>query len=167
MPQLGLTDYRELMVFSLAVGLFFTIPIFTLIFARLLFEKAMPEVLQPTLLILVAPFAVGYSSYQTIANSNDLFAHSLYILAMFLLVVLLRQLWRTPRTRFHMTWWATSFPLAACAIAALNFSILNPTITAKIIAWIVLALSTTVITAVSLLTVKLLVSGKLRHASSE
>jgi tellurite resistance protein len=161
-PQLGLAGHHELMVFALAAGVFFTIPIFTLIFARLLFEERMPEALQPTLLILVAPFAVGYSTYETVAGANDLFAHSLYTLAMFLLGVLLAQLGKAPRTRFYMTWWATSFPLAASTIAALNFSLANPSTLAQAVAWVLLAFSTVVIGTLLLLSIKVIAKGELR-----
>jgi tellurite resistance protein len=86
MPSLGLSSYRELMVFSLTIGLFFTVPIFTMVFQRLVFEK--PGVrFEPTLFILMAPFAVGYSAYDAVTGANDLFAQSLFMLTLFLLAV--------------------------------------------------------------------------------
>jgi tellurite resistance protein len=63
MPALGLPAGSGLGVFTLAVGLF--VPLLTLIFARLLFEAPMPDGLRPSLMILVGPFAVGYSTYTT------------------------------------------------------------------------------------------------------
>jgi tellurite resistance protein len=63
LPSLGLPPMHGVMMASLAVGLFFAVPLFTLIFSRLVFEPPIPDALQPTLLILVAPFAVGMSTY--------------------------------------------------------------------------------------------------------
>jgi tellurite resistance protein len=60
LPMLGLPALHGMMVAALAIGLFFAVPLFTLIFPRLLFEPPLPAALQPSLLILVAPFAVGY-----------------------------------------------------------------------------------------------------------
>ncbi len=54
-PSLGLPPMLHgVMVFGLAVGLFFALPLFTLIFSRLVFEPPLPTALQPTLMILVA-----------------------------------------------------------------------------------------------------------------
>lgn len=85
-------DLQGLMVLGLAVGLFFAIPLFTLIFYRLVFESPLPDALQPTLMILLAPFAVGTSSYIATTGTVDLFAQSLYALTLFMLAVLVGRL---------------------------------------------------------------------------
>ena len=87
----------------------------------------MPEQLKPSLLILVAPFAVGTSFYAVATGSNDLFAEALYALALFILAVLLGQMRHLARCcPFRVSWWAVSFPLAASARAALHFATANP-----------------------------------------
>ena len=43
LPSLGLSPMPEVMILNLAVGLFFAVPLFTLIFSRLVFEAPMPE----------------------------------------------------------------------------------------------------------------------------
>ena len=89
LPSLGLPSVHGLTVFSLAVGLFFAVPLFTLIFSRLVFEPVMPDALKPTLMILVAPSAVGHSTYLLAAGGGDLFAEALYMLTLFMLAVLI------------------------------------------------------------------------------
>ncbi len=127
LPVLGLPDLQGLSVFCLAVGLFFAVPLFSIILSRLLFEPPMPDALKPSLLILVAPFAVGTSTYAVTTGSNDLFAEALYALSLFILAVLLGQMRHLARCcPFRISWWAVSFPLAASAIAALHFAIANP-----------------------------------------
>ena len=74
MPVLGLPPMHGLMVFALATGLFFAVPLFTLIFSRLLFEPPLPDALKPSLLILIAPFAVGCSTYTVTTGRADMFA---------------------------------------------------------------------------------------------
>ena len=52
--------------------------------------------MKPSLLILVAPFAVGYSAYTVTTGQTDLFAEALSMLMMFMLAVLLDQLRHLP-----------------------------------------------------------------------
>jgi tellurite resistance protein len=92
MPALGMESMHGVMVFGLAVGLFFTVPLFTLVFSRLLFEEPLPVALQPSLMILVAPFAVGTSAYIATMGQVDVFAQSLFALTLFMLAVLLGRL---------------------------------------------------------------------------
>lgn len=126
-PLLALPYPEEIMTVGLAVGLLFTSPLFTLILARLLFEPALSPAVQPSLLILVAPFAVGMSAYVATTGLVDLFAESLYVLTIFMLSVLLGRLRHLGQCcPFRMGWWAVSFPIVACAIAALRFSEARP-----------------------------------------
>jgi tellurite resistance protein len=165
-PTLGLTDLHGLMVFALAVGLFFAVPLFTMIFSRLLFEPPLPDALKPALLILVAPFAVGYSTYVVTTGQNDLFAEALYMLTLFILAVLLGQLRYLPICcPFRVSWWAVSFPLAASAIATLRFAAANPSWLTHSIAWAILALATIVILGLLGRTLFGLAKGELRTLS--
>jgi tellurite resistance protein len=167
LPVLGLPPLHGLEVFALAVGLFFAVPLFTLIFSRLLFEPPLPDALKPSLLILVAPFAVGYSTYTVTAERTDLFAEALYMLMLFILAVLLGQLRYLPTCcPFRVSWWAVSFPLAACSIAALRFAAAEPGIITDGIAIALLALATTVILMLFGRTLWGLVTGELRTLST-
>ncbi len=166
LPDLGLPPLHLVMVLGLAGGLFFAIPLFTLIFSRLLFEPPMPEALQPTLLILVAPFAVGYSTYVTTAKQVDLFSQCLYVLTLFMLAVLLARLRHLPRCcPFRVSWWAVSFPLAASAITALRFAGVQPGVVTDAIALVLLGLATAIIAGLLLRTLVGLLRGELRTLS--
>ena len=167
LPTLGLPPLHGLMVLTLAVGLFFAVPLFTLIFSRLVFEPPMPDALKPSLLILVAPFAVGYSTYTVTAGQTDLFAEALYMLTLFVLAVLLGQLRTLPLCcPFRVSWWAVSFPLAASSIAALRFAAAQPGLLTDAIALALLALATLVIAALLARTVFGVVRGELRTLSA-
>jgi tellurite resistance protein len=167
LPALGLPPLHWLMVFALAVGLFFAVPLFTLVFSRLLFEPPLPDALKPSLLILVAPFAVGYAAYTLAAGQTDLFAEALYMLTLFVLAVLLGQLRYLPVCcPFRVSWWAVSFPLAACAVAALRFAAAVPGLATDAIALVLLALATLVIGFLLGRTLLGLARGELRTLSS-
>ncbi|MBV8271319.1 MAG: SLAC1 anion channel family protein [Cupriavidus sp.] len=167
MPALGLPASSVLGVFALAVGLFFTVPIFTLIFARLLFEDPMPDGLRPTLMILVAPFAVGYSTYITVTGSHDLFAEALYVLTLFLLAVLFGQMrYLAACCPFRLAWWAVSFPLSASAICSLKVAGVSPGRFTNSIALLLLCIASLAILGIFLRTLKGLLSGELRTLST-
>jgi tellurite resistance protein len=167
MPVLGLQSMHGVMVLSLAVGLFFTLPLFTIIFWRLIFEDPLPAELQPSLLILLAPFAVGTSAYIATTGQVDLFAESLFAITLFMLAVLLGRLRYLPgRSPFRLSWWVVSFPLAAAAIAALRIALASSGSTADVIAIALLLLATVVITALLMRTLLGLVRGELRTLSS-
>lgn len=171
MPALGFSPdhaalVHELMVLDVAVGLFFAIPLFTMIFSRLLFQPPMPDALLPTLLILVAPFAVGYSAYTLTSGGSDLFAEALYMLTLFMLAVLLPRLSKLRGTcPFRFSWWAVSFPLAASAIASLRYAAAAPNLLNQAVAMVLLALATTAIAGLLVRTLFGLVRGELRTLS--
>lgn len=145
-PALHLTGLDEVSVLSLAVGLFLTIPIFTLILNRLMYHAPLPKPLRPALMILTAPFSIGYSAYLTITGSNDLFAQSLFMIGVFLSAVFLFLLVHLPLCcPFRISWWSIAFPLAASTSAALRFAERSPGVFGQIIALAFLALSTAVI----------------------
>lgn len=167
LPGLGLPPMHGVMVLGLAVGLFFAVPLFTLIFSRLVFEPPMPDALQPTLLILVAPFAVGFSAYVATTGQVDLFAQSLYVLTLFMLAVLLGRLRNLLGCcPFRVSWWAVSFPLAASTIAALRFAAAEPGLVTDTIALALLALATVTIAGLLVRTLVGIARGELRTLST-
>ncbi len=165
-PSLALPPMHGLVMLALAVGLFFAIPLFTLIFSRLLFEPPMPAALKPTLMILIAPFSVGYSTYVIATGQNDLFSESLYMLMLFFLAVMLGQLRNLPTCcPFKVSWWAVSFPLAASAVTALRFAAVEPGLIADVIALGLLALATVTIAGLFIRTAWGVLRGELRSLS--
>ena len=167
LPVIGLPPMHGLMVLALAIGLFFAVPLFTLIFSRLMFEPPLPDALKPSLLILVAPFAVGYSTYTVTVGHTDVFAEALYMLTLFMLAVLLGQLRTLPLCcPFRVSWWAVSFPLAACSIAALRFAAVRPGIITDAIGLALLALASVVVAGLLGRTLLGVVRGELRTLSS-
>jgi tellurite resistance protein len=166
LPSLGLPPLPDVMLASLAIGLFFSVPLFTLILARLVFDAPMPDALLPSLLILVAPFSVGFSAYVATFGRIDAFATALYDLMLFVLAVLLGRL-RTLRSccPFRITWWAVSFPLAASAVAALRFAAFHADGFTMGVAVLLLALATVAIGGLLIRTLVGLAQGELRSLS--
>ena len=167
LPSLGLPSMHGVMVASLAIGLFFAIPLFTLIFSRLVFEPPIPDALRPTLLILVAPFAVGTSTYAVTVGQIDLLAQSLYMLTLFMLAVLFNHMrFLVACCPFRVSWWAVSFPLAASAVAALRIAAAMPSLAADAIAMALLLVATLAILGLLVRTLYGIARGELRALSA-
>jgi tellurite resistance protein len=166
-PSLGWTDsLHGVMIFATAVGLFFAIPLLTMILSRLIFEEPIPDALQPSLLIMAAPFSVGFSAYVTTFGHIDAFAESLYMLMLFMLAVLFGRLRHLPGCPFRVSWWAVSFPLAASATASLRYAQHTQHIAASGIAILLLIIATTMILGLAVRTLVGIARGELRGLSS-
>lgn len=113
--QLG---YLEASWFFFAVGVLFWLMLATLVFNRLIFHDPLPERLVPTLMILVAPPAVGFLAYMRLGgHALDPFARILFYAAVGLFLLVAAQIRRLAALSFTLSWWAYSFPLAALAVA--------------------------------------------------
>jgi tellurite resistance protein len=166
LPLLHLPGLHGVMVLGLAVGMFFAIPLFTLVFSRLLFEAPMPDALLPSLMIMIVPFAVGYSTYVLTTGQNDIFSESLYALTLFVLAVLLGRLRNLLICcPFRVAWWAVSFPLAASSITALRYAAVEPNLFTNSVAIVLLGFVTLVIGGLFGRTLHGIIKGELRHLS--
>lgn len=156
----------DLLTLSLAVGLFFGVPIFTLVFHRLRFNDPLPPAMQPSLMILSAPFTVGSSCYVVVTGGTDLFATALTLIGLFLVAAILPQLRFLPFCcPFRVAWWAISFPLAAASISGLRYAAESGPV-ATALALVVLTISTVIILGLLLRTLLGLLRGELRTLSN-
>jgi len=113
--------YMDLSWLFFSGGLLFWLVLLTLVFNRLVFHDPLPGRLQPTLVILIAPPAVGYVAWLRMmapASGVDAFGHVLLSLGYVFAAIVALQLPRILRLPFAMSFWALSFPLAALTIAS-------------------------------------------------
>jgi len=167
LPALGWSgELHGLALLATAVGLFFALPLFTLVLSRLMFDESLPAPMQPALLILVAPFSVGFAAYTATTGRVDDFAAGLFLPALFLLAVLLGRLRRLPACcAFHLAWWAAGFPLAATANAALKYAQAVRHPLADGLAWALLGLASAVVGFLTARTLWGIARGELRALS--
>ncbi|SFN55242.1 tellurite resistance protein [Cohaesibacter marisflavi] len=114
--------YTEISWFFFAIGILFWVVLLTLVFNRLVFHNPLPERLLPTLMILIAPPAVGFVSFVTMTGGIDPFSRILYYTGVFFFLIILLQVPKLSRISFAMSWWAYSFPLAALTISTLLYA---------------------------------------------
>jgi tellurite resistance protein len=159
---LGLNTWHSVMLFAFSIGIFFAIPLFTLVFSRLVFAEPMPDPMRPSLLVLVAPFSVGLLAYVEVMSQVDTFAEVLYSIMLFMLAVLFTQIRNINKAcPFKLSWWAVGFPLSASANAALRYAEYSQNNVTEGIAIILLAVATIAIIDLLIRTTAGLLRGEL------
>jgi tellurite resistance protein len=118
-PALG---YVEVSWYFMSVGLIFWLVLLALVFNRLIFHDPLPARLQPTLVILIAPPAIGFMAWLRLTGEIDALARVLINTAWFFSALVALQLPRILRLPFAMSFWALSFPIAAVTIATLTYA---------------------------------------------
>jgi len=103
-------------------GLVFWIVLLTLVVNRLVFHNPIPARLFPTLVILIAPPAVGFVSYYQLVGQLDPFGHILLNITYVFAALVLVQVPKLLRLPFALSWWALSFPVAALTIASFLYA---------------------------------------------
>lgn len=117
--QLGYTDISWLFFSG---GLLFWIVLLTLVMNRLTFHDPLPSRLQPTLVILIAPPAIGFISWMKLNGELDHLAMFLINAAYVFALIVATQLPKILRLPFALSFWALSFPLAALTIATFLYA---------------------------------------------
>ncbi|WP_020394350.1 SLAC1 anion channel family protein [Thiolinea disciformis] len=106
--------------FYFSVGLLFWVILSSIVYYRILFHTPPAARLITSLLMLIAPPAIGFMAYLQLTQSFDAFALCLYYASLFLTLLLFTQLHLLARLRFCLSWWAYSFPLAAITLATFS-----------------------------------------------
>lgn len=153
----------EVNMAAIAIGTVLALVMSTMIFSRLVHHEALGKSLTPSLMILVAPFAVGFLAYTNVFDSVDSFASLLVYFGLFLFIVLAPKVFRRD-VPFVPGWWAISFPLAALSNAALRYAAARNTLPLSVIAAVVLAVLTVAIAVLTVRTVHIALNGKLLSA---
>jgi tellurite resistance protein len=117
--QMGYTDISWLFFSG---GLLFWVVLLTLVMNRLMFHEPLPARLQPTLVILIAPPAVGFIAWMRLNGELDHLAMFLINAAYVFALIVATQLPKILRLPFALSFWALSFPLAALTIATFLYA---------------------------------------------
>ncbi|GAB2872037.1 dicarboxylate transporter/tellurite-resistance protein TehA [Pseudoduganella ginsengisoli] len=151
---------HDINVLAAAIGSVMAVVLFVMIFARLVQHEPLPAGMTPSLMVMIAPFEVGFLAYLNLRHEVDLFAALLFWFGLFLFAVLSVRVFR-PSVPFGPAWWGISFPLAALANAALKYADATGS---PLLAWLAAALLAFLTVAIGVLavrTVHSLVKGQL------
>ncbi len=147
--------------FYFSVGFFFWIVLFSIFLNRVIFHHQMPQKFMPTLFILIAPPAVGFIAYYRITQSFDMFAQFMLMMTYFFLALLVFLRRNFYKITFYLSWWAFTFPLTAATLASLMAFHLAHQMFYKIMAFILMGISTFVIALVTWKTIIKLKAGEI------
>lgn len=160
---LAAVDYglHEVAWFFFSVGLVFWLVLQTIVFNRVIFHHPLPAKLVPTFFILMAPPAVGFLAYVKLSGTMDGFARVLFYTALFTALLLLALLRKFVGIKFFLSWWAYSFPVAAMTIATMVMYRMTGLPLFAGIAWLLLALLTTIIAVLVVRTSRAIAAGEI------
>lgn len=117
--------YTEISWLFFSAGLMFWLVLLVLVFNRLIFHNPLPGKLFPTMVILIAPPAVGFVSYYRLVGELDTFGIILANLAYVFAAIVLFELPKLRKMPFALSWWALTFPLAALSIGSFLYGALR------------------------------------------
>jgi len=107
-----------LLMYFFAVGVFFWIVLFAILFNRIIFHHQLPAKFMPTLFIFIAPPSIAFIAYfKMFGHYDDAFALILYNLALFFTILVAFMYKNFIKIKFFISWWAFTFPLTAMTIA--------------------------------------------------
>ncbi|MBT2321305.1 SLAC1 anion channel family protein [Variovorax paradoxus] len=161
--QMPMAWAGEINLLAGAVGAVLALVLFTLIVGRLVHQEPMSPGMTPSLMILVAPFAVGFLAYTHLTGGVDRFAALLFYFALFMFAVVAPKVFR-PSVKFSPAWWAISFPMAALVNAALKYAELRANGPLWVLAVLLLGVLTVALAVLTVRTLRIALNGKLLRA---
>lgn len=161
--QMTMAWAAELNLAALAIGGVQALLLLSLVFARLVQQPALAAGLKPSLMILVAPFAVGFLAYTNVVGEVDRVASLLFYFGVFAFLLVAPQVFRRD-VPFVPGWWAIGFPMAALANAALKYAEAHAALPLMLLAGLLLAVLSLAIAVLVLRTLRSLIDGSLLKA---
>lgn len=140
---------HEINLLSLAIGGIVALIFLTMILSRLIHHSPMHAGLTPSMLIMIAPFEVGFLGYVNFEHRIDQFAAILFYFGLFLFIVLFFKVFNKS-IPFGASWWGVSFPLAALSNAALQYAMF-------INSWLLIAISVIILILLNIVLVVLFI----------
>jgi tellurite resistance protein len=158
--QMPMAWAAEINLLAGAVGAVLALVLFAMIVGRLVHRDPLAPAMTPSLMILVAPFAVGFLAYVNIVGGVDRFAALLFYFGLFMFAVIAPKVFR-PGVPFSPGWWAIGFPMAALANAALKYAAFRASAPLWILAIVLLGALSLALAVLTLRTVQIALNGKL------
>lgn len=150
----------EINLAAVAIGAMVALVLWTLIVHRLAHGEPLPQGMRPSLMILMAPFAVGFLAWVNVFGQVDRFAGALFYFALFVFIVVAPKIFRRD-VPFSPGWWAISFPMAALANAAIVYAGARGGVALHVLAALLLGLLTAALAVLTVRTLHWVFSGRL------
>jgi len=152
------THEFDLILFSL--GIVYVFVFFVLISYRLIHREPVVTFLVPTLLLMCAPFEVGFMTYMSQVPQVDMFGSVIFYFGLFIFVVLFFIVFKKGLP-FMVSWWGSCFSAGALANAAIKYANVSQDPLVKDIAIFLLIVLSVMVLITFALTIRYLAKGKL------
>lgn len=150
----------ELNLMAGAVGAVLALVLCVMIVSRLVHRDPLTPAMTPSLMILVAPFAVGFLAYSNIVGGIDRFAALLFYFGLFMFAVIAPKVFR-PGIPFSPGWWVISFPMAALVNAALTYAAFRNSGPLWLLATVLLGVLSLALAVLTVRTARMALNGQL------
>jgi tellurite resistance protein len=150
----------EINLCAAAVGTVLALILAAMIVSRLVHRDPLSRAMTPSLMILVAPFPVGFLAYKNIVGDIDAFAALLLYFGLFMFAVAAAKVFR-PGLGFSPTWWTISFPMAALANATLTYAAFRSSAPLWILGTVLLGALSLAVIVLTVKTTVVALNGKL------
>lgn len=160
---LKIEGLREICFLFFAIGMVFTFILFPIIFSRIFFRSSLSVLVQPTFLILTAPFSLAFSAYDALIGKQDMIMSVFFNFNIFLFIILVSKIMLMKICPFHVSWWSISFPLVAITISIFHYAEHQPTLIHQVFAGILLIASTLIIAYLFIQTIHLILAGDFKR----
>lgn len=161
-PLVGVPlGYADISWFFFSLGITFWIVLLTLVVNRLIFHDPLPGKMQPTLVILIAPPAIGFLSWVALVDGLDPFGRILVNAAFVFALIVLVQVPKLAKIPYAMSFWALSFPMAALTVASFRYAALTGTAFFQTLGVVLLVILTLLILGLILRTLKAAMNGQI------
>lgn len=151
---------HEFNMLALGIGTAIAIVFYVMIFSRLVHGDPLPAGMAPSLMVMIAPFEVGFLAYVNVNRHVDMFAAMLFYFGLFMFLVLAPRVFRRS-VPFGPSWWAVGFPIAALVNAAIKYAAIAGSAAFVVLAGLLLAFLTVTIAVLLLRTLYSMYTGKL------
>jgi tellurite resistance protein len=158
--HMPMTWAAELNLMAGAVGAVLALLLSAMIVSRLVHRDPLAPLMTPSLMILVAPFAVGFLAYSNIIGGVDRFAALLFYFGLFMFAVVAPKVFR-PSVTFSPAWWTIGFPVAALVNAALRYAQFRASGPLWVLAAVLLGALSVALAVLTVRTVRIALNGDL------
>ena len=153
---------NNLLMYYFSIGMFFWIVLTAILINRIIFHHQLAGKFIPTLFIFIAPPAIAFIAYVKMNGGEfDMFASSLYNLALFFTFLLIFMYKKFLNLKFFISWWAFTFPLTAVTIASMLAFKLTNIVIYKYFAYCFMIIATLVIFFVAVRTIQHMFKGEI------
>ncbi|KAM6549004.1 hypothetical protein CsatB_020680 [Cannabis sativa] len=116
--------WKETAVCMFSLGIAHYLVVFVTLYQRLSGDNALPAMLRPVFFLFIGAPSVASLAWCSISGKFDIASKMFFFLSLFLFMSLVArpELFRKSMKKFHVTWWAYSFPLSLLALAAIKYA---------------------------------------------